>query len=109
MTGSMADTGIEAYAAELLKAYDTGCQIAPISDGDPAFDDEAAYRIAREITELREARGERQVGRKIGFTNRTIWPIYGVSGPMWGPVWDTTLHEIGDGLHALPPVPLPLN
>ncbi|MCP4999827.1 MAG: hydratase [Hyphomicrobiales bacterium] len=103
----MTDAAIEAYTAELLKAYDAGRQIAPISDGDPAFDDEAAYRIAREITELREARGERQVGRKIGFTNRTIWPIYGVSGPMWGPVWDTTLHEIGDGLHTLPPVPEP--
>lgn len=103
----MADAAIEAYAAELLKAYDAGLQIAPISDGDPAFDDEAAYRIASEITGLREARGERQVGRKIGFTNRTIWPIYGVSGPMWGPVWDKTLHEIGNGLHTLPPVPEP--
>ncbi len=107
MTGSMADAAIEAYTAELLKAYDTGCQIPPISHNDPAFDEEAAYRIAREITALREARGERQVGRKIGFTNRTIWPIYGVSGPMWGPVWDTTLHEIGDGVHTLPPVPEP--
>jgi len=47
------------------------------------------------------------VGRKIGFTNRTIWPIYGVTGPMWGPVWDTTLNDIGDGLHTLPKVPEP--
>ena len=107
MTGSMADAVIEAYAAELLEAYDAGRQIAPISDGDPGFDAEAAYRIAHEITALREARGERRVGRKIGFTNRTIWPIYGVSGPMWGPVWDTNLHEIGDGLHTLPSVPEP--
>ena len=103
----MADAVIKAYTAELLEAYDAGRQIAPISDRDPGFDAEAAYRIAHEITALREARGERRVGRKIGFTNRTIWPIYGVSGPMWGPVWDTTLHEIGDGLHTLPPVPEP--
>ncbi len=107
MTGSMADAAIETYTAELLEAYDAGRQIAPISDGDPAFDEEAAYRIAHEITALREARGERRVGRKIGFTNRTIWPIYGVSGPMWGPVWDTTLHEIGDGFHTLSPLPEP--
>ena len=103
----MADAAIETYTAELLEAYDAGRQIAPISDGDPAFDEKAAYRIAHEITELREARGERRVGRKIGFTNRTIWPIYGVSGPMWGPVWDTTLKEIGDGLHTLSPLPEP--
>ena len=107
MTDSMADAAIEANTAELLDAYDSGRQIAPISEGDPGFDAEVAYRIAHEITALREARGERRVGRKIGFTNRTIWPIYGVSGPMWGPVWDTTLHEIGDGLHTLPPVPEP--
>ena len=107
MTGSMPDAAIDTYTAELLEAYDAGRQIAPISDSDPAFDAEAAYCIAHEITALREARGERQVGRKIGFTNRTIWPIYGVSGPMWGPVWDTTLHEIGDRLHTLPTVPEP--
>ena len=28
------------------------------------------------------------VGRKIGFTNTTIWPIYGVSAPMWNYVYD---------------------
>lgn len=105
MTGSMTDAAIEAHAAELLVAYDARHQIAPMSDGDPNFDVEAAYRVAHEITALREVRGERRVGRKIGFTNRTIWPIYDVSGPMWGPVWDTTLHEIGDGLHTLPKVP----
>ncbi len=107
MTSSVADAAIETYANELLKSFDAGRQIAPISDCDPAFDAEAAYRIAHEITALREARGERRMGRKIGFTNRTIWPIYGVSGPMWGPVWDTTLYEIGDGLHTLPTVPEP--
>jgi 2-oxo-3-hexenedioate decarboxylase len=107
MTGSMSDAAIEAHASALLDAYDSGRQIAPISDGHPGFDSEAAYCISHEITALREARGERRVGRKIGFTNRTIWPIYGVSGPMWGLVWDTTLHDIGDGVRTLPPVPEP--
>ncbi len=102
MTNPKADATIEAYAAELLGAYDAGHQITPISDRDPAFDAETAYRVAHKIAALREARGERQVGRKIGFTNRTIWPIYNVTGPMWGPVWDTTLHDIGDGVHTLP-------
>lgn len=107
MTGSMSAGAIEAHAAELLDAYDFGRQIAPTSEGFPGFNTEMAYRVTHEITALREARGERRVGHKIGFTNRTIWTIYGVSGPMWGPVWDTTLHEIGDGLHTLPPVPEP--
>jgi 2-oxo-3-hexenedioate decarboxylase len=36
-------------------------------------------------------RAERPVGYKIGFTNRSIWPLYGVHHPIWAPVWDTTL------------------
>ncbi len=107
MTVPMADAKIEAYALELLEAYDTGRQIEPISDRDQDFDSETAYRVSHAITALREARGERQVGRKIGFTNRTIWPIYNVTAPMWGPVWDTTLHDIVDVLQALPNVTEP--
>ncbi len=51
----------------------------------------AAYRDALAVRALRIARGERPVGYKIGFTNRTIWQRYQVFGPIWGTVWDTTL------------------
>ena len=36
------------------------------------------------------------VGRKIGFTNRTIWAEYGVHAPIWSYVYDTTLHRLAD-------------
>jgi 2-oxo-3-hexenedioate decarboxylase len=49
------------------------------------------------VAALRRARGERPVGWKIGFTNRSIWPVYGVHQPIWGPVWDTTLRLL-DGV-----------
>jgi 2-keto-4-pentenoate hydratase len=48
---------------------------------------------------MREARGEMPVGRKIGFTNRTIWTEYNVYEPVWGYVYNRTVHnltEIGD-------------
>jgi 2-keto-4-pentenoate hydratase len=49
----------------------------------------------------REARGERPIGRKIGFTNRTIWAEYGVYAPIWGYVYDRTVQEFtGDGLEV---------
>jgi 2-keto-4-pentenoate hydratase len=51
----------------------------------------AAYRDALAVRALRIGRGERPVGYKIGFTNRTIWARYGVFAPIWGSVWDTTL------------------
>ena len=41
-----------------------------------------------------EARGEKIVGRKVGFTNRRIWPEYGVNSPNWGYVTDRTLHDL---------------
>ena len=47
-----------------------------------------AYRQQLALRMARIARGERPRGFKIGFTNRTIWPRYGVSAPIWGSVWD---------------------
>lgn len=46
---------------------------------------------------LRLARGEQARGFKIGFTNRTIWPVYQVYAPIWGTVWDRTL-AFADGV-----------
>ena len=50
-----------------------------------------AYDHALAVRALRIARGEKPVGFKIGFTNRTIWERYGVYAPIWGTVWDTSL------------------
>lgn len=50
-----------------------------------------AYQRALAVRRLREARGEQPRGYKVGFTNRTIWPRYGVYAPIWGTVWNTTL------------------
>jgi 2-oxo-3-hexenedioate decarboxylase len=52
---------------------------------------EAGYAAARELHRHRIGLGWRAVGRKIGFTNRTLWPRYGVYEPMWGLVYDKTL------------------
>lgn len=49
---------------------------------------EAALR--RRQQRLRE--GWLAAGRKIGFTNRSLWPRYGVHQPIWGTVFDRTLH-----------------
>ena len=52
---------------------------------------EQSYAAARALHEARLREGWRQVGRKIGFTNRSIWPRYGVYEPIWGMVYDRTL------------------
>jgi 2-oxo-3-hexenedioate decarboxylase len=82
---------IDDIAEEVLAALRGGRQIAPLSTRDPAFDLAAAYQVTAAVRRRREAGGERPVGRKIGFTNRTIWAQYGVYAPMWGYVYDRTL------------------
>jgi 2-oxo-3-hexenedioate decarboxylase len=87
---------IEAIARETLAALDERRQIVSWTTRFPAFDLDDAYRVARTIKEMRSARGERPVGRKIGFTNRTIWAEYGVYAPIWGYMYDTTVHDLAD-------------
>ena len=85
------DASIDQYATELLDALDRAAQIEPITERDPAFDEAHAYAVNHELFRRRVARGEKPIGRKIGFTNRTIWPEYGVYTPMWAHVYDTTV------------------
>lgn len=81
----------------VLAAVDGTSTIAPITDGDPRFDVERAYDVLAALHARRIAQGWRPVGRKIGFTNRTIWPRYGVFRPMWSHVWDRTVSDAADG------------
>src|SRR4051794_33042795 len=81
----------DAIATELLDALDRNVLIPPFTDRDNAFDDAAAYDVSAELLRRRRARGEITIGRKIGFTNRTIWPEYGVYTPMWAHVYDSTV------------------
>ena len=84
---------VPVIAAEAFGALDTGRQIAPFSSRLPAFSLDDAYRVTAAVRRLRETRGERPIGRKIGFTNRTTWPDY---APMWGYVYDQTVHDLAD-------------
>src|SRR5688572_20006670 len=55
------------------------------------------YATALRLREQRLRAGWRTVGRKVGFTNRAIWPRYGVHQPIWGTVFDRTLlHASGN-------------
>jgi 2-oxo-3-hexenedioate decarboxylase len=88
-----------AIAQRLIAAYDARTLIDPITASDAEFDTAAAYTVLHLIEADRHARGWRPVGRKIGFTNRTIWELYGVRGPMWARMWDRTVHFASEG-HA---------
>ncbi len=93
---------VEAVADEAFSVLNSGRQIATFSSRLPVFDFDAAYRVTAVVRARREAAGSTVVGRKIGFTNRTIWDEYHVSAPMWGYVYDTTAWNMADLDGAFP-------
>ena len=60
---------IEALAARLDTAWRTHTPIPPLSESEGLTSTETAYAIQARWTELRLARGERILGRKIGLTS----------------------------------------
>ena len=76
---------------ELIELHEQPRQVTPFSTRYPGLTAETGYAAARELHAHRTARGWKLEGRKIGFTNRTIWDRYGVHEPIWGAVYDRTL------------------
>jgi 2-keto-4-pentenoate hydratase len=88
---------VDELASRLIAAYDAARTIAPITDEAADFDVAAAYAVLAEIERRRREQGWVPAGRKIGFTNRTIWPRYEVYEPIWAHAWTHTVHHATDG------------
>ncbi|MCC6610151.1 MAG: fumarylacetoacetate hydrolase family protein [Burkholderiales bacterium] len=93
---------MDPLARSLLDAWSAHRQLAPFSQTEPGFDVARAYAVAAALHDERLARGERPVGRKIGFTNRNIWPEYGVYEPIWGFMYDATVQVAGEARASQP-------
>jgi len=89
------DSGIlKAMAAEAFAALRNTRQIPTFSGRPNGLSVEEAYRVTPLVRQLYEAEGARVLGRKIGFTNRTIWAQYGVYAPIWGYVFDRSVRDL---------------
>jgi len=75
---------VEQIAQELMSVLGTGTTVEPFSKLYPGFDLNEAYVITERVRDLREKRGQRVVGRKIGFTNPATQKAFGVAAPNWG-------------------------
>ncbi len=54
-----------------------------------------AYALQAEIARLREQRGEKVIGYKVGCTSRLIQEQLGVKEPIFGRLWGTECHPSG--------------
>jgi 2-oxo-3-hexenedioate decarboxylase len=93
---------IKSIAERLIAAYDNLQLLEPITASHPEFSVSDAYAVLDEINRRREASGWKRIGRKIGFTNRTIWPRYGVDRPNWAPMYSHTVHRASNGHAKIP-------
>ena len=67
----------------LYAAFRDNRQVPPLTNAMADLTLDQGYHIAAGIHTRRLADGDRVAGRKIGFTNRSIWPIYNVDAPVW--------------------------
>lgn len=93
----MSPASVAAIAEEIIALHDAPRIVPPFTARYPELDAAQGYAAARALHAHRLAQGWRPAGRKIGFTNRTIWPRYGVYEPIWGWVYDRTLLEARAG------------
>lgn len=90
------DTMIDVVTWEAMELLGSGRMVTPFSARHPGFGLPEAYAVTAAIRDERKrTRGETAIGRKIGFTNTAIWESYGIRAPIWGYVYDTTVHDLG--------------
>ena len=89
---------VRKIADEAFAAFNSGRHVLPFSTRHPAFSLNDAYRAAALAHNMRIAQGYTALGRKIGFTNRRTWDEYGVHAPIWGYVYDRTMHDLSASL-----------
>jgi 2-oxo-3-hexenedioate decarboxylase len=85
---------LKAVADEVGAALADRSQISNFSSRPCGLTLAQAYRVTALLRAAFEARGEKMTGRKVGFTNREMWKVYGVQSPIWGNITDRTTHEL---------------
>jgi len=94
-------TDLDQVASALLAAADDVTTLTPFSDTDPSFGMDDGYDVLARIAAARRAAGWERVGRKVGFTNVTLWELYGVDAPFVADLWDRTVVDASNGAAAV--------
>jgi 2-keto-4-pentenoate hydratase len=93
---------VETLAEKLDTAWRTHTPIPPITESDGISSVETAYAIQTHWTNMRLARGEKIVGRKIGLTSKAIQQQLGVNEPDYGTLWQSSYYPATNGRAEIP-------
>ena len=91
-----AEVNVKSIADDVVAALADRRQIPTFSSRPGGLTLAQAYRVPPLLRGRFESRGERIAGRKIGFTNREMWKVYGVQSPIWGYATNRTTRELAD-------------
>jgi 2-oxo-3-hexenedioate decarboxylase len=90
----MSHDDLSPLARQVIQAQDGCVPLSPFSSTGRRLSVHDAYEVSWLVHEHRLASGWRAVGRKIGFTNRDLWTLFGVDQPVWSFVYDRTCRDV---------------
>jgi 2-keto-4-pentenoate hydratase len=91
---SLNNNALTTIAARMLADYDAKTPGTVFAEG-LRLDLPDAWRVQTAVTQLRETRGERVVGYKVGCVDPGNQAHMGVPHPVWGRLWDSEQHRDG--------------
>src|SRR5271163_4424589 len=94
MAAPTATLDVTIIADDVIAALADNSQIPTFTSRPGGLTLAQAYRVTPLLRAAFEARGEKITGRKVGFTNREMWKLYGVDSPMWGYTTSRTTYEL---------------
>jgi 2-keto-4-pentenoate hydratase len=89
-TMPLQNSAVEQAAKRILADYDAGRANQLFAErGDDWLTMQDAYALQKAVARLRDARGERRVGYKVGCVSTAIQKQFGLSEPVRGYLWES--------------------
>lgn len=92
----MTNSDISKVIEEHIAAFEEAKLIPTPSTRYEGFNLNHAYFIANELFKWRSNKGQKSIGRKIGFTNQAIWEDHGLNTPIWAHMYEDTIRFAKD-------------
>ncbi len=102
MTDMATTFDVQSVARQLDQAWETRTTIPPLTETYGPLAPEQAYAVQTRWTEMRVARGERILGRKIGLTSHAMQEQLGVGEPDYGGLWSSRYFPCARGRVDVP-------
>jgi 2-keto-4-pentenoate hydratase len=93
---------VEEMARRLDRAWQERAAVPPLRESHGLDSALVAYQVQSRWSELREERGERVIGHKIGLTSAAMREQMGVGEPDYGRLWESRFYPAEDGTATIP-------